>query len=188
MRLIALFLAFLAFVPACVQAKTVPESTSQTAVSMDRVQVAPAWGRGTDGRDHMIRVNPDGSLAIGSFGIAMVPLAVSVSALVYGSTHLTNVTGTWDNVTVTTYNLTSTAGYNGPIEAWVNAAQGGAVVKYWFHPSVATAPSAALLGVYGSYLATSSTTQIPGRWVPGTHLSIVSYSSTAVDGTLTLVK
>lgn len=148
---------------------------SQTAAT-DNVQTIAAvqYARSADGRLRQIIVNADGTASLGS--------------ITSGYTALTNVAASWSTITATTYNLTSTAGDAGPIEVWVNAAQGGAAIRYWFHPSVASAPAAALLASYGSYMAATTTVQITGRWVAGTHLSIIGVGAAATTGTLSLVK
>lgn len=161
---------------------------SQTA-AVDNVQTVAAalYARSSDGRLRQVFVNTDGTLAVAPSSSAAYA-GVTVTAINSAYASVTNATATWTTHTVTTYNLTSTAGEAVPLEVWLNAGQGGAAVRYWFHPTAASAPAAAMLSVSGNYCAATTTVQVTGKWVAGTHLSVIGVGAASTTGTLSLVK
>lgn len=103
-------------------------------------------------------------------------------------TLLTNAAYVATTHTVTSVNGTATAASNVPLQYWVTAAMGGAAIRYSITPSLATAPTAAWLQNFGMYAAATTTTQVTGRWAPGTHLHFISVGATAVSVTASLVQ
>jgi hypothetical protein len=168
---ILLILATLMLGPRLCPAETTNLGLSQTAATGNAdVYGSVLYARSADGRLRQVTGNPDGTLALGIV------------------TSITNVAATWLTQTVTTYNLTASAGESVPLEVGLTAGTGGAACRYLFHPTLASAPTAATLLAGGRYLATTTTVQIDGKWAIGTHMSIVGAGAAAVTGTLELRK
>lgn len=145
---------------------------------------ADVYGAVLYGRDgnalRQLAVNSNGGLPL---SVSSLP-SVSVGSY----TSVTNAVYSFLTESVTTVNLTTLAGVTDPVEIWLTAAQGGAAVRYWLHPSLASAPAAATLGTNGHYCASTTTVQVTGKWAAGTHVSVISVGSSAVNGTISLVK
>lgn len=209
MHLFLPFILALAFLsPETAEAKIVAGSVTNTAANADSTNVNGGyiWLRGADGRDHRMASDNAGNLILSTAGGLTISAALSVGGSPVSSTNPAPVSGTvWagdatsyvvvtnaayvsSTHTVTSLNGTSVAGVNLPLQYWVTAAMGGAAIRYSITPSLATAPTAEWLQNFGMYAAATTTTQVTGRWAPGSHLHFISVGATPVSVTASLVQ
>jgi hypothetical protein len=97
---------------------------------------------------------------------------------------VSTVAAYWLTQTASDYLLTHTAGLNSPLLIFMNAAQGGAGIKY----HVDKYPTMPLIATHGWYNAATTTVQVTGRWGAGHYLHVISVGATAVSGTVDLVQ